>query len=103
MMLKGAEKKMDTYGDILKRIRRGLGLSQEAMAQRIGVTKGSVWNWEAEYNVPDAKAVARYQTLTTPADAAALVDALAHLDGWSAGDNPGHVGNGVPAGVVVKP
>lgn len=38
---------------MIRRVRRGLGLSQEGLARRLNATKGAVQHWERGRNLPD--------------------------------------------------
>ncbi|HIU16841.1 MAG TPA: helix-turn-helix transcriptional regulator [Candidatus Avidesulfovibrio excrementigallinarum] len=46
-------KKHNTLGGKIQRCRKGLGISQEELAQRLGVSRQSVAKWETGQSVPD--------------------------------------------------
>lgn len=44
---------MHTFSDRLRQLRNGLGLTQEALGIRVGVTKATVSGWENGRNFPE--------------------------------------------------
>lgn len=48
-----------TFGEKLRAARRGAGLTQKELAQRIGAKHNSVSNWEKDQNRPDADMISR--------------------------------------------
>lgn len=42
-----------TFGDKLKQIRKQAGMSQEQLAEKIGVSRQAVTKWEADAGIPD--------------------------------------------------
>ena len=45
------------FGERVKAVRMGAGLTQEQFASRIGVTRQAVSNWENGRNLPDIEVV----------------------------------------------
>ena len=41
------------FGSVIKRVRRELGLTQDEMGAKLGVTRQAVSNWENDRNLPD--------------------------------------------------
>ena len=60
----------------IKALRRQLGLTQAALATRIGVTNVSVSRWEVGSSVPDNRAVAALQELADAASPANVADVV---------------------------
>lgn len=52
---------MNTFGDLLRADRERLGLSQEQLAQQVGVSQQSIANWEANTSSPRAERRKRLQ------------------------------------------
>lgn len=44
---------MKTFGEILREKRKDKEWSQQELADKLGVRKGSIGNWENDKNVPD--------------------------------------------------
>ena len=50
--LKTINRPQEALGDRIKRLRVGVGLSLEGLAQRIGTSKPTVWKWETGKTIP---------------------------------------------------
>ncbi len=50
---------MNTFPDRLRQLRAGLGLTQEALGIRVGVTKATVSGWETARNYPEFQLLAK--------------------------------------------
>lgn len=52
-----------TFGDKLKQIRKQAGMSQEQLAEKIGVSRQAVTKWEADAGIPDIENIIAISTL----------------------------------------
>ena len=50
---------LDTLGDHLRKRRLDLGLLQREVAERLGVTASTIWNWEANHSSPQLRLIPR--------------------------------------------
>jgi len=46
---------LNTLGDHLRKRRLDLGLLQREVAEDLGVTESTIWNWEANYSYPQLR------------------------------------------------
>ena len=46
---------LNTLGDHLRKRRLDLGLTQRDVANKLGVTECTIWNWEANYSSPQLR------------------------------------------------
>ena len=52
-----------TMGQIIKNLRKGRGLTQEALAERLGVTYQAISKWENDYGMPDISQIVPLATI----------------------------------------
>ena len=50
---------LNTIGDHLRKRRLDLGMTQCQVAEKLGVTECSIWNWEANYSSPQLRFIPR--------------------------------------------
>ena len=59
-LLKGGVLKMELLvGENIRLLRKKHGLTQEQLAETLGVTPGAVYKWEAKLSVPDISLILR--------------------------------------------
>lgn len=56
-------KKKNTFGTNLSVLRNGAGLSQEMLAEQLGVSRQAVSNWERNLSEPDVSSINRIAKL----------------------------------------
>lgn len=52
-----------TFGGKLKSIRKQAGLSQEKLAEKIGVSRQAITKWETDAGIPDIENIMAISTL----------------------------------------
>ena len=67
------------FADTLKKLRTGKGLSQQALAEKMYVTRATVSRWESGSRLPDAETIIRLSEVLG-ADVNALLNAAARSD-----------------------
>ena len=48
---------LNTLGDHIRKRRLDLGLLQREVAEELGVTESTIWNWEANYSSPQLRLI----------------------------------------------
>ena len=66
-------------GAFLKTLRKSRGITQEALAERLGVSNRSVFRWETGVNLPDDQLQPLVTGIRAKLAAAGLEDALGGL------------------------
>ena len=56
---KGYPAQLNTLGDHMRKRRLDLGLLQREVAEKIGVTESTIWNWEANLSTPQQRFIPR--------------------------------------------
>ena len=51
-----------TLGQRIQKLRKGAGLTQEQLAERMGVTRQAVSKWESDGGVPELDTLIAYST-----------------------------------------
>lgn len=87
---------------IVRRVRQGLGLSQEGLARRLNATKGAVQHWERGRNQPDLARLFALRGLCARSlerkEVDALIRQLQSRAGALAQAKPGAPATGIAAG-----
>lgn len=99
----------DAFGDRLRSRRKALGMSQQVLASRLGVSLATIRRWEANENSPQPghfESLAEFLEIRREALAALVAGNVVQLDGWGTqtvdAPNPPSLGEPERVGVAAR-